>query len=131
MTRRLISSGSPFEEQAGYSRAVVDGAYVHVAGTTGYDYASMTMPEGVQAQTRNALATIASVLEEAGSSLQNLVRVRYYVTQRAYADELFMVTGKVLGDIRPAATLLVCDLLNDEMLVEIEATAKLPDEQPA
>ena len=130
MTRRLISSGSPFEKQAGYSRAVVDGAYVHVAGTTGYDYASMAMPEGVQAQTRNALATIASVLEEAGSSLQNLVRVRYYVTKRAYADELFMVTGKVLGDIRPAATLLVCDLLNDEMLVEIEATAKLPDEQP-
>ena len=130
MTRRLISSGSPFEKQAGYSRAVVDGAYVHVAGTTGYDYASITMPEGVQAQTRNALATIASVLEEAGSSLQNLVRVRYYVTKRAYADELFMVTGKVLGDIRPAATLLVCDLLNDEMLVEIEATAKLPDEQP-
>ena len=131
MTRRLISSGSPFEEQAGYSRAVVDGAYVHVAGTTGYDYATMTMPEGVQAQTRNALATIASALEKAGSSLQNLVRVRYYVTERAYADELFMVTGKVLGDIRPAATLLVCDLLNDEMLVEIEATAKLPDEQPA
>lgn len=130
MTRRLISSGSPFEKQAGYSRAVVDGTYVHVAGTTGYDYASMTMPEGVQAQTRNALATIASALEKAGSSLQNLVRVRYYVTERAYADELFMVTGKVLGDIRPAATLLVCDLLNDEMLVEIEATAKLPDEQP-
>ena len=130
MTRRLISSGSPFERQAGYSRAVVDGAYVHVAGTTGYDYATMTMPPDVKDQARNALATIADVLDEAGTSLQNLVRMTYCITDRAYADDLFAVTGEVLGDVRPAATLLICDLLNDEMLVEIEATAKLPDEQP-
>ncbi|MGD1888464.1 MAG: RidA family protein [Cohaesibacteraceae bacterium] len=126
MTRRLISSGSPFEHQAGYSRAVVDGDYVHVAGTTGYDYATMTMPEAIKDQARNALATIASVLEEAGTSLDQLVRVHYYLTNREHADGLFAITGEVLGDIRPAATLLICDLLNEEMLVEIEATAKLP-----
>ena len=126
MNRQLISSGSPFEKQAGYSRAVVDGDYAHVAGTTGYDYTSMTMPEGVKDQARNALATIAGVLEEAGTSLDQLVRVHYYITKREYADDLFAVTGEVLGGIRPAATLLICDLLNDDMLVEIEATAKLP-----
>lgn len=123
--RRLISSGSPFETKAGYSRAVIDGGYVHVAGTTGYDYATMTMPDGVEAQAHSALATIAAVLEEAGSSLDRLVRVRYYITDRAHADALFAVTGEVLGTIRPAATLVICDLLEANMLVEIEATAML------
>ncbi|MEM6712594.1 MAG: RidA family protein [Pseudomonadota bacterium] len=126
MTRTLISSGSPFEKEAGYSRAVVDGAYVHVAGTTGYDYASMAMPASVSDQARNALGTIAKALDEAGTSLDHLVRVRYYVTKRDYAAALFKVTGQLLGDIRPAATLIICDPLNEEMLVEIEATAKLP-----
>lgn len=86
----------------------------------------MTMPEAIKDQARNALATIASVLEEAGTSLDQLVRVHYYLTRREHADDLFAVTGEVLGDIRPAATLLICDLMNEEMLVEIEATAKLP-----
>lgn len=124
MSRRLISSGSPFEKQAGYSRAVVDGDWVFVAGTTGYDYATMTMPQGAEAQARNALATIAKVLNEAGSAISDVVRARYYVTQRAFADDVFKATGEVFGDIRPAATLIVCDLLNDDMLVEIEVTAK-------
>ena len=125
MTRRLISSGSPFEAEAGYSRAVVDGDWVFVAGTTGYDYNSMTMPDGIAAQAENALATIARTLEEAGSSMMHVVRVQYYITERAHAEPLFGVTGRVFDDVRPAATLLICNLLEPEMLVEIEATARL------
>lgn len=125
MKRKLISSGSPFEKQAGYSRAVVDAHYVHVAGTTGYDYTSMTMPDGVEAQARNIFKTIETTLQEAGSSLEKVVRANYYLTRREDADALFKVTGDVLGDIRPAATLIICDLMKEEMLVEIEVTASL------
>ncbi|MEO0385370.1 MAG: RidA family protein [Pseudomonadota bacterium] len=124
MSRTLISSGSPFEKQAGYSRAVVDGNWVFVSGTTGYDYTAMTMPEGVEAQTRTTFATIKTVLEEAGASMADIVRVRYYVTKRADASAMMTVAGDVLGNIRPAATLVICDLLEEEMLVEIDATAK-------
>ncbi|MFN3172094.1 MAG: RidA family protein [Hyphomicrobiales bacterium] len=124
MSRTLISSGSPFEKQAGYSRALVDGDWVFVSGTTGYDYETMTMPEGVEAQARNTFATIKSVLAEAGAAMADVVRVRYYVTKRADAAALMKVAGEVLGDIRPAATLVICDLLEEEMLVEIDATAK-------
>lgn len=125
MTHKLISSGSPFEKQAGYSRAVADGHYVHVSGTTGYDYATMTMPASAGDQTRNALETIKAALAEAGSSLEQVVRARYYVTSREHAEALFNETGRVFGSIRPAATLVICDLLRDEMLVEIEVTARL------
>jgi enamine deaminase RidA (YjgF/YER057c/UK114 family) len=125
MTHKLISSGSPFEKQAGYSRAVADGHYVHVSGTTGYDYATMTMPASAGDQTRNALEKIKAALEEAGSSLEQVVRARYYVTSREHAEALFNETGRVFGSIRPAATLVICDLLRDEMLVEIEVTARL------
>ena len=124
MERRLISSGSPFEATAGYSRAVVDGDLVHVAGTTGYDYRTMAMPEDVAAQAGNALETIASALREAGSDLSKVVRVRYYLTDRADAEALFSVTSRVFADIRPAATLVICGLLEEEMKVEIEATAR-------
>ncbi|MBV6659286.1 MAG: RidA family protein [Devosiaceae bacterium] len=126
MTRKLISSGSPMEKEAGYSRAVIDGAYVHVSGTTGFDYASMTMPAGIEAQTRNTLATIAKVLTEAGSDITETVRVRYYVTDRAHASAVMRIAGETFGAVRPAATLVVCGLLTEEMLVEIEATATLP-----
>ncbi|MEQ8655943.1 MAG: RidA family protein [Hyphomicrobiales bacterium] len=124
MTRKLISSGSPFEKQAGYSRAVIDGDWVFVSGTTGYDYTAMTMPDGVEAQARNTFATIKTVLEEAGAAMADIVRVRYYITKRADAATMMKMAGEVLGDIRPAATLVICDLLEEEMLVEIEATAK-------
>lgn len=124
MTRKLISSGSPFEKQAGYSRAVVDEHYVHVAGTTGYDYASMRMPHGVEAQTRNIFKTIEETLQEAGSSLQKVVRARYFLTSREGTDALFKVTGEVFGDVRPAATLIICDLMKEEMLVEIDVMAE-------
>jgi enamine deaminase RidA (YjgF/YER057c/UK114 family) len=123
MKRRLISTGSPFERVAGYSRAVVQGDWCFVAGTTGYDYALMEMPDEVPAQVENALATIAKALEEAGFAMTDVVRVHYYVTDADFADAVFAVTGRVFGGIRPAATILVCDLLKPEMKVEIEATA--------
>ena len=125
MTRRLVSSGSPFERQAGYSRAVAEAGLVHVSGTTGYDYATMTMPDDVGAQARNALLTIGKALAEAGSSLEKVVRVRIYVTAREHANAVFAETGATFGEIRPAMTIVVCGLLTDEMKVEIEATATL------
>ncbi|MCF3641335.1 RidA family protein [Rhizobium sp. TRM95111] len=121
--RRLISSGSPFEKIAGYSRAVVEGEWCFVSGTTGYDYATMTMPETVEAQTRNCLATIRKALEEAGFSLADTVRCHYYVTDAAFADIVFPILGEAFGAIRPAATMVVCGLIKPEMLVEIEVTA--------
>ena len=121
--RRLISSGSPFEATAGYSRAVVEGDWCFVSGTTGYDYATMTMPEGVEDQTRNCLATIGKALEDAGFSFADVVRCHYYVTEAAFADRVFPILGETFGAIRPAATMVVCDLIRREMLIEIEVTA--------
>jgi enamine deaminase RidA (YjgF/YER057c/UK114 family) len=121
--RRLISSGSPFEVKAGYSRAVVQGDWCFVSGTTGYDYATMTMPESVEDQTRRCLATIGEVLDEAGFSFADIVRCHYYVTDAAFADRVFPILGETFGRIRPAATMIVCDLIRPEMLIEIEVTA--------
>ena len=121
--RRLISSGSPFEVKAGYSRAVVQGDWCFVSGTTGYDYATMTMPESVEEQTRRCLATIGEVLEEAGFSFADIVRCHYYVTDATFADRVFPILGETFGRIRPAATMVVCDLIRPEMLIEIEVTA--------
>ena len=120
-----ISSGSPFEARIGYSRAVIDGDMVYVSGTTGYDYATMEMPEGAAEQARNAFATISRALEEAGSSLKDAVRVRYYITDMAHYDALVAVTGEVFHAIRPAATMIVCGLTTPEMKLEIEVTARL------
>lgn len=125
MSRRLISTGSPFEKIAGYSRAVVDGDLAFVAGTTGYDYATMTMPDDVTSQSRNCFKTIEASLKEAGFAMTDIVRATYYITDVSYAEAHFAVCGEVLGDIRPAATLLVvAGLLKPEMKVEIEVTAK-------
>jgi len=121
--RRLISSGSPFEATAGYSRAVVEGNWCFVSGTTGYDYATMTMPESVEDQTRNCLSTIGRVLEDAGFSFADVVRCHYYVTEAAFADRVFPILGETFGAIRPAATMIVCDLIRPEMRIEIEVTA--------
>ena len=123
MTRKLISTGSPFEKTAGYSRAVVQGDWCFVAGTTGYDYATMSMPEAVEEQARNALGTIRRALEEAGFAMADVVRAHYYVTDRAFVKTVFPVFGEAFGDIRPAATLVVCGLAEPEMKVEIEVTA--------
>jgi enamine deaminase RidA (YjgF/YER057c/UK114 family) len=125
MTRRLISTGSPFEKTAGYSRAVVDGDFAFVAGTTGYDYTTMTMPSDVTSQSRNCFKTIEAALKEAGFAMADVVRATYYLTDVKDADAHFVVCGEVLGEIRPAATLVaVSALYKPEMKVEIEVTAK-------
>jgi enamine deaminase RidA (YjgF/YER057c/UK114 family) len=125
MSRRLMSTGSPFEKTAGYSRAVADGDFVFVSGTTGYDYATMTMPDSVEAQTRNALGTIEKTLAEAGCVRADVVRATYYVLDRAAAEKVLPIVGAYFKDTRPAATLLiVAGLLRPEMKVEIEVTAR-------
>jgi enamine deaminase RidA (YjgF/YER057c/UK114 family) len=125
MPRRLISTGSPFEKTAGYSRAVVDGDFAFVAGTTGYDYTTMTMPADITRQSRNCFRTIEAALKEAGFAMADIVRAAYYLTDAGEADAHFAVCGEILGEIRPAATLLiVVGLYKPEMKVEIEVTAK-------
>ena len=125
MPRRLISTGSPLEKTVGYSRAVIDGDFAFVAGTTGYDYATMTMPPDVTSQSRNCFRTIEAALKEGGFAMADIVRATYYVTDAKDVDAHFAVCGEVLGDIRPAATLLiVVGLARPEMKVEIEVTAK-------
>ncbi|PRH87848.1 hypothetical protein C5L14_08015 [Labrys okinawensis] len=123
MPRKLISTGSPLERSAGYSRAVVQGDWCFVSGTTGYDYASMTLPEDVGAQTENTLATIEKALAEGGFAMNQVVRATYYVTSTDHVETVMAVTGRVFGAIRPAATMLICDLIKPEMKVEIEVTA--------
>ena len=123
--RHLITNGSPFETAFGYSRAVVDGDLVFVSGTTGYDYDTMIMPADAADQTRNIFQTIAGVLVEAGSSLDQVVRAQYFVTDRAYCEPVLSVCGAVFGAIRPAAGIyVVAGLLKPEMKVEIEVTAR-------
>ncbi|MHA1189424.1 MAG: RidA family protein [Alphaproteobacteria bacterium] len=121
--RRRISTGSPFEKTVGYSRAVVQGEWCFVSGTTGYDYGTMKMPERVEDQTRNALATIATALDEAGFTMSDVVRVRYILTDRAFTSDVFGVLGEVFGEILPAATMMIAGLCEAEMKVEIDATA--------
>ena len=123
MIRKLISTGSPFERKAGYSRAVVQGDWCFVSGTTGYDYATMAMPESVEDQTRNCISTIGKALAEAGFTFGDVVRAHYYVTDAAYADLVFPILGQTFGGIRPAATMIICGLIRPEMKIEIEVTA--------
>lgn len=125
MPRQLISTGSPFEKTAGYSRAVIDGDFAFVAGTTGYDYSTMIMPPDVTSQTRNCFKTIEAALKEGGFAMADIVRATYFVTDGGDADAVFAVCGKVLGEIRPASTILVvAGLYKPEMKIEIEVTAK-------
>lgn len=135
MTRRLISTGSPFEQAFGYSRAVIDGDLVFVSGTTGYDYATMALPEDAAEQARNIFRTLDAVLTEAGSALTQVVRAQYFVTDRSYCEPVLAVCGEVFGEIRPAAAIyVVAGLLKPEMKIEIEVTARLlvpeQDEDP-
>ena len=122
--RRLISSGSPFEAEAGYSRAVVDGEWIFVAGTTGFDYARMTIAEDVAEQARQAFRNIEAALAEAGASLADVVRVRYYVPNAADWPVIVPVLGGVFGAIRPAATAIFCGLVDPRMKIESEVTAR-------
>jgi enamine deaminase RidA (YjgF/YER057c/UK114 family) len=123
--RRLITSGSSFEATIGYSRAVVQDGWVFVAGTTGYDYASMTLPADIESQCANTLATIARVLEEAGSGLDQVVRVTYILPDRADFPKLWPQLSAAFGVARPAATMIEARLMEDAMRIEIEVTARV------
>lgn len=118
-----ISTGSPFEAKMGYSRAVVKGGWCFVSGTTGYDYATMTIPAAAADQARNCFETIWSVLRQAGFAPEDIVRVQYTVTDRGVVEEVTPVLGAYLGEIRPAATMVVADLIDPDMRIEIEVTA--------
>ena len=124
MTRRRLSSGSEFEARIGYSRAVVDGEWVHVAGTTGFDYATMTIADDVVAQCEQALVNIAAVLAEAGASFADVVRVRYLLPERDDFEPCWPLLRRAFGDARPAATMQVCGLSDPRMRIEIEVTAR-------
>ena len=124
MTRRLISSGSSFEAKIGYSRAVVDGEFAFVAGTTGFDYKAGTLPEDVVAQCENTFRNIAAALEKAGFEMADVVRATYYLPERANFETCWPVMQKYFGDVRPAATMLVAGLADPRMKIEIEVTAR-------
>ena len=124
MTRRLISSGSTFEAEIGYSRAVVDGDWVFVSGTTGFDYSTMTIPEGLLEQTEQCIKNIEAALRQAGSSLADVVRVRYILPDAAEFPECWPVLRKHFGGIRPAATMISAGLSDPRMRIEIEVTAR-------
>lgn len=120
---KRISTGSPFEATMGYSRAVVKAGWCFVSGVTGYDYATMTMPDSAADQAQNCFATIARVLAEAGFEMADIVRVQYTVVDAALVDAIVPVLGANLGEIRPAATMVIAGLIRPEMKIEIEVTA--------
>ena len=125
MPRLHITSGSRFEEEIGYSRAVVENGWVFVSGTTGYDYASMTLADGVVAQCDQAFRNIAAALEKAGASMADVVRATFILPDRADWPPCWPVVKRWLGDARPASTMLVAGLQAPEMKIEIEVTARL------
>ena len=125
MSRKLISSGSEFEEKIAYSRAVVDGDYVFVAGTTGFDYATMSISDDVVEQAEQCLKNIESALLHAGSSLDNVVRVHYIFPNRQDFEPCWPIFRRYFGAVRPAATMFIADLLEERIKLEIEVTARL------
>ncbi|MEZ6017858.1 MAG: RidA family protein [Planctomycetota bacterium] len=124
MARRLISSGSTFEEQIGYSRAVVDGRWVFVSGTTGYDYESMTIVDDVVGQARQCLVNIEAALAQAGASFADVVRVTYILPDPSQFEACWPTLRAAFGEVRPAATMLSAKLVNPRILIEIEVTAR-------
>ena len=123
MKRQLISSGSTFEAQIGYSRAVVAGDWVFVSGTTGFDYATMTISDDVVAQTEQCFKNIVTALEQAGSSLQDVVRVTYVLPQTADFEPCWPMLRKYFGEVRPVAMMISAGLADPRMKIEIEVTA--------
>jgi enamine deaminase RidA (YjgF/YER057c/UK114 family) len=123
--RRLISSGSRFEDEIGYSRAVVDGDHVWVSGTTGYDYATMTIAEGIVEQVEQCFRNIGAALAEAGCSLDDVVRVLFILPRREDWEPCWPVVRRHLDGARPAATMIQAGLQNEAMRIEIEVTARL------
>jgi enamine deaminase RidA (YjgF/YER057c/UK114 family) len=124
MTRQLISSGSTFEDAIGYSRAVVDGEWVFVSGTTGFDYSTMAIATGLVDQTEQCLKNIEAALRQAGSSLADIVRVTYILPNAAEFSECWPILRKYFGEIRPAATMISAGLADPRMRIEIEVTAR-------
>ena len=124
--RRLISSASPFEAQIGYSRAVVAGPWVFMSGTTGFDYKSMTIADNVLEQAEQCFRNVAGVLEQAGVSFADVVRITYLVTRREDFEPIWPVLQRYLGEVRPACTVIVAELLDPRMLIEVEVTASKP-----
>lgn len=126
MKRKHISFGSPFEEQIGYSRAVVVDGWVFVAGTTGYDYETMSMPASVAEQCANTIATIQGALAEAGATLDDVVRVHYILPEAADFEPCWPILSEAFRIAKPAATMIQADLMRPEMKIEIEVTARMP-----
>jgi enamine deaminase RidA (YjgF/YER057c/UK114 family) len=124
VSRRAIFSGSSFEREIGYARALADGDWVHVSGTTGFDYATMTLPDGVVAQAEQSLRNIGDALAEAGSGFADVVRVRYLLPRREDFEPCWPLLREAFGAHPPAATMQVCELLDPRMLIEIEVTAR-------
>jgi enamine deaminase RidA (YjgF/YER057c/UK114 family) len=124
MARRRISSGSTFERDIGYSRAVVDGEWIFVSGTTGFDYTKMTIPAGVIEQTEQCLKNIEMALAQAGGSMRDIVRVRYILPDAAEFERCWPTLRRCFGEIRPAATMICAGLADPRMRIEIEVTAR-------
>ena len=124
MTKTLISSGSPFEAQIAYSRAVVDGEWIFVSGTTGFDYSTMSISDNVVQQAEQCLKNIQHALREAGADLSSVVRIRYILPNAADFEACWPVLRQYLGSVRPAATMLCAGLLDPRMKIEIEVTAR-------
>ncbi|CCF34298.1 endoribonuclease L-PSP [Colletotrichum higginsianum] len=124
MARRNISSGSAFETQIGYSRAVVSDDFVFVSGTTGYNYQTSAISADVVEQTEQAMQNIAAALAEAGAQIEDVVRVRYILPDRRDFQKTWPVLQKYFGEVRPAATMVQAGLMEDAMKIEIEVTAK-------
>jgi enamine deaminase RidA (YjgF/YER057c/UK114 family) len=124
MARQWISSGSPFEREIGYSRAVVDGDWVFVSGTTGFDYGTMTISDDVAAQCEQCLKNIESALNQANATMRDVVRVNYVLPNAADFEPCWPVLRKYFGEARPAAMMISAGLLDPRMKIEIEVTAK-------
>lgn len=128
MSRQLISSGSTFEREIGYSRAVVDGDWIFVSGTTGFDYTTMTIADDVVAQTEQCLRNIEAALAQAGATMADVVRVRYIVPRADDFSACWPTLRKYFGDVRPAATMMSAGLADARMRIEIEVTARRKSE---
>jgi enamine deaminase RidA (YjgF/YER057c/UK114 family) len=127
MARRLITSGSSFEREIGYSRAVVDGRWVFVSGTTGFDYATMTISDDVAEQAEQCLKNVEFALQQASATLKEVVRVSYILPRREDFRQCWPVLAKYFGTVRPAVTMIVAGLLEERIKIEVEVTALLPD----
>ena len=124
MTRRLISSGSTFEAQIGYSRAVVDGDWIFVSGTTGFDYTTMSLADDVVAQAEQTMKNIGAALAEAGAGFSDVVRVTYILPDADEFPKCWPVLRRYFGEVRPAATMIAAGLIDPRVKIEIEVTAR-------